>query len=218
MNHLAVHRHLQIRMAIAAVCGLIFGLLTPTPPDAGGPVFRGLAGFVLATLVFCLPLLWWMVHLDATETREKITGLDPTRTEIDVVVLVVSFVALGAIGLMLAQSKAKSASIGATSEALLAVISVAGAWLMLHTTYALRYAKQWFNAQPGCIDFNTDDPPMMSDFAYLSFTLGMTYQVSDTNLKTPAVRRLVLQHTLLAYLFGTVIIASTINLVVGLAG
>ena len=60
-------------------------------------------------------------------------------------------------------------------------------------------------------------PPRLSDFAYLSFTLGMTYQVSDTDLKTPAVRRLVLRHTLLSYLFGTVIVAATINLVVGLA-
>lgn len=57
----------------------------------------------------------------------------------------------------------------------------------------------------------------MSDFAYLAFTLGMTYQVSDTDLKTARLRRIVLFHTLLSYLFGTVIVAATINLVAGLA-
>jgi len=69
----------------------------------------------------------------------------------------------------------------------------------------------------GFIDFNGDGAPRLSDFAYLAFTLGMTYQVSDTDLRTPEVRRLVLRHTLLSYVFGTVIVAATINLVVGLA-
>jgi uncharacterized membrane protein len=57
----------------------------------------------------------------------------------------------------------------------------------------------------------------MADFAYLSFTLGMTYQVSDTALRTEAVRHLVLRHTLRSYVFGTVTVTATINLVVGLA-
>ncbi|MEO7423351.1 MAG: DUF1345 domain-containing protein [Ornithinibacter sp.] len=67
------------------------------------------------------------------------------------------------------------------------------------------------------MDFNTDQPPRPSDFVYLSFTLGMTYQVSDTALGTPRTRSLVLGHTVLSYIFGTVVVATTINLVVGLA-
>ncbi|QIM22078.1 DUF1345 domain-containing protein [Phycicoccus sp. HDW14] len=100
---------------------------------------------------------------------------------------------------------------------MLAVLAVAAGWLAVHTVYALRYARHWFVNEPGCVDFPGDGPPRLSDFVYLSFTLGMTYQVSDTDLRTPAVRRLVLRHTLLAYLLGTVVVAATINLVVGLA-
>ncbi|MDQ1394509.1 MAG: hypothetical protein QOF30_3486, partial [Acidimicrobiaceae bacterium] len=53
-------------------------------------------------------------------------------------------------------------------------------------------------------------------FAYLAFTIGMTYQVSDTNLTSQEIRRTALRHGLLSYLFGTVIIAATINLAAGL--
>jgi uncharacterized membrane protein len=55
-----------------------------------------------------------------------------------------------------------------------------------------------------------------TDFAYLSFTIGMTFQVSDTDLQTSVLRRLALRQMLISYLFGAVIIAITINLVAGL--
>jgi uncharacterized membrane protein len=67
------------------------------------------------------------------------------------------------------------------------------------------------------IDFNQHDDPDYHDFAYLAFTIGMTYQVSDTDLTTRAVRRTALRHALLSYVFGTAIIAVTINVVAGLA-
>ena len=65
----------------------------------------------------------------------------------------------------------------------------------------------------GGIDFNEDDPPTYVDFAYLAMTIGMTFQVSDTNLTTKAIRRIALGHALLSYLFGAVIVALVINVV-----
>ncbi|MFP3686375.1 DUF1345 domain-containing protein, partial [Bacillus sp. SIMBA_026] len=69
----------------------------------------------------------------------------------------------------------------------------------------------------GGISFNQERPPQYTDFAYLATSLGMTYQVSDTNLGNHAIRLEALKHSLLSYLFGTVILAVTINLVIGLA-
>jgi uncharacterized membrane protein len=66
------------------------------------------------------------------------------------------------------------------------------------------------------VDFNQQEPPQYLDFAYLALTLGMTYQVSDTAIRSSAVRRTALRHALLSFLFGAVILASTINLVVSL--
>jgi uncharacterized membrane protein len=78
-------------------------------------------------------------------------------------------------------------------------------------------ALAWALGPDGGVDFNQDDPPRFSDFAYLAFTIGMTYQVSDTELTTPATRGTALRHALLSYLFGAVILAATINLIAGLA-
>jgi uncharacterized membrane protein len=58
--------------------------------------------------------------------------------------------------------------------------------------------------------------PSYADFAYLAFTIGMTYQVSDTALRTTAMRKVALRHALLSYLFGAVILAAMINVVAGL--
>ncbi|MCG8656508.1 DUF1345 domain-containing protein [Yimella sp. NH-Cas1] len=81
---------------------------------------------------------------------------------------------------------------------------------------AARYAHLWYTGKPGGIDFNQDEPPAYRDFFYFSYNLGMTYQVSDTDVFSTDIRSVVLRHSLLSYLFGTVILAATINLVAGL--
>ena len=88
--------------------------------------------------------------------------------------------------------------------------------MLLHTLFTLRYARIYYT-QKGGIDFNQTDPPRYSDFAYFSFTLGMTFQVSDTDITTATIRATVLRHALLSFVFGSVILATTINLVAGLS-
>ena len=82
--------------------------------------------------------------------------------------------------------------------------------------HALRYARLYYSDSPGGIDFNQSEAPSYVDFAYLAFSIGMTYQVSDTNLETRKIRTTALQHSLLSYLLGAVILAMTINLIIGL--
>jgi uncharacterized membrane protein len=80
----------------------------------------------------------------------------------------------------------------------------------------LRYALLYYTGVDGGIEFNQKVPARYLDFAYFAFTIGMTFQVSDTNVSRPAIRATVLRHALLSYLFGAVILASSINLVVSL--
>jgi uncharacterized membrane protein len=89
---------------------------------------------------------------------------------------------------------------------------------MLHTIFTLRYTELYYATPEGGIDFNQDEPPQYTDIAYMAFSLGMTYQVSDTAIRTRAIRTEALRHSLLAYVFATLILAATINLVIGLAG
>jgi uncharacterized membrane protein len=77
--------------------------------------------------------------------------------------------------------------------------------------------REYYRDGGGGISFNTDGRPCYSDFAYVAFTIGMTFQVSDTDLQSNVLRRLALRHMLLSYLLGAVIIAVTINLIAGLA-
>ena len=89
-------------------------------------------------------------------------------------------------------------------------------WFAVHTVFALRYARLYYSDPPGGIDFNQSEAPAYVDFAYLAFTIGMAYQVSDTDLQTRKIRATALQHSLLSYLLGAVILAMTINLIIGL--
>jgi uncharacterized membrane protein len=88
---------------------------------------------------------------------------------------------------------------------------------LIHTIFTLSYARLFYDHDQGGVDFNQATPPAYSDFAYLAFTVGMTFQVSDTAVTSRAMRATVLRHALVSYLFGAVILAMTINLLAGLA-
>jgi uncharacterized membrane protein len=100
-----------------------------------------------------------------------------------------------------------------------AVLTVVLSWTLINTVYTLRYADEHFRSKPGGIAFGTEDGqqhPSYRDFAYVAFTIGMCYQVSDTTLRDPQIRRTVLAHAILSYVFGVVIVAGSVNLISGL--
>src|SRR4029450_6457600 len=98
----------------------------------------------------------------------------------------------------------------------LAVASVALSWTVVQTLFTLHYARLYYTHPAGGIDFNQEAPPRYADFAYLAFTVGMTFQVSDTTLRSSALRAATLRQALLSYLGGALILASPITLVAGL--
>lgn len=141
---------------------------------------------------------------------------DPSRALADSIVLVAAVANLGAVGLILVKA---SDATGGTKAYLLAVgvVSVVLAWGVVHTVFTLRYARIYYSGgNRGGVDFNQTSDPDYSDFAYLAFTIGMTFQVSDTDLTSTTVRRTALRHALISYLFGAVIIGLIINVVASL--
>jgi uncharacterized membrane protein len=123
--------------------------------------------------------------------------------------LAVSLV-VGVVVMLLVNSSTRN------SAAAIGLIGVFLTWAMLHLMYTTRYAQLYYREPVGGIDFNSHDHPSYRDFFYFSYNLGMTYQVSDTDVSSTAIRSVVLRHCLLSYIFGTVILAATINLVAGL--
>jgi uncharacterized membrane protein len=139
---------------------------------------------------------------------------EPGRKTVFGLILGGALASLVGIGLLLA--KARPAHVEQAAP-WVAVASVAISWLAVHTIYALTYAKIYFYEKPiGGIDFNfknTRDQPRYSDFAYVAYTVGMSFAISDTNLTSSRMRATALGHGLLAYLFGSVIVASVVNLI-----
>jgi len=174
------------------------------------------AGWGAAALLYC-GWVWLAVgRMSAAQTRAHATREDPSHASTDLLVISAAVISLGAVGLVLGEaSSAKGAAAGILAGS--AVLSVALSWLLIHTLFTLRYALLYYTGPNDGIDFNQDNPPRYTDFAYLAFTIGMTFQVSDTDLKTHHIRATALRHALLSYLFGAVILATTINLVAGLS-
>jgi uncharacterized membrane protein len=173
-------------------------------------------GWAVASAVYS-SWVWLSVgRMDASATAAHATREDPSRAVTDILVLIASLASLTAVALVLIA--AQSAQGSARAElAGLAVLSVALSWFLVHTLFTLRYARLYYRGDPGGVDFNQEELPAYSDFAYLAFTLGMTFQVSDTNLGTREIRSTALRHALLSYVFGSVILATVINLVAGLS-
>ncbi|AQG80641.1 DUF1345 domain-containing protein [Spirosoma montaniterrae] len=100
---------------------------------------------------------------------------------------------------------------------MLAVLAVASAWVLVHTVFTMRYAHLYYGndpkqtKRPGGLDFPHEPEPDYLDFAYFSFVIGMTSQVSDVAVGSKAMRRTALVHGLLSFGFNAIIIALTIS-------
>lgn len=205
-------RRVAVMVAAGVVAAVIAGFVSSW-------WYAGVVGWIVASITY---VLWAWLHLwplSSDQMRSHATREDPGIFLTDLLILGASVASLAAVALLLIRASHDPAGPRALSGGV-SVLSVALSWFLVHTLYAQRYAREYFSDPPGGIDFPVQDgskpTPVFSDFAYLSFDLGMTYQISDTAVQTTRLRRVVLRHTLLSYLFGTVILASTINLVVGL--
>jgi uncharacterized membrane protein len=196
-------------VAVAAVLGIVAGGVVSafTFWQAATLIGWDLGALLLGTWI------WLAVGgMSPEETRTHATKEDTSIRLSELTVLAAGVALLAAVGFALIRASQES---GGTKAYLitLGVASVALSWSLVHTVFTLRYARTFYSPPVGGIDFNEDDQPNYLDFAYLALTIGMTFQVSDTNLTTKAIRRIALSHALLSYLFGAVIVALVINVV-----
>ena len=197
------------RLVLSLLAGLVASLLGATSGSAAPGVLIGVA---VAGTCF-VGTGWWVLWPMDAETTRRNAGREDFRPHIDEAVIVgVALLGLsGIVGLLLVDRERV-----AVWPPAVAVLGVFMAWASLHLMYATRYAFVYYAVdEPGGIDFNAEAPPAFRDFLYFSYNLGMTYQVSDTAVDSAEIRAIVLRHCLLAYLFGTAILATMINLVVG---
>ena len=200
-------RRLYVAGAVGAVAFVAAWL-------AGAPWSAAvLIAWSAATLVF-LTWVWVMIGpLDAKKTAQFAVSEDDSRAAADATLISASIASLIAVGLTLAEAS-KASGVHALLLTIVAVLSIALGWAAIHTTFTLGYARLYYKPPMGGIDFESE--PDYRDLAYVAFTIGMTYQVSDTQISRREIRHTVIKHALLSFVFGTAIIAVTINVLANL--
>lgn len=201
------------RASVALLAGVAVGLAVGFGID--WPWAPALGWVAAATTYLC----WtWLVigRFDGTQTSRHATMEDGSRLVSEVLLLGASIASFGAIALILIEASGTQGALKVWLVAL-ALGTIAVSWLLVTTVFTLRYAHLYYRGNPGGINFNQEEPPRYTDFAYLAVTIGATFQVSDTNLESHDIRMAALRHTLLSYVLGVFVLATAINLVAGLA-
>lgn len=199
------------RLLLFLGAGVLAGALAAA---VGVPGVAVLVGWVVAAGGL-LARVWRIGWLQDHRGTKRIAEEEGRTRVTDAAVLGAAVVSLAAVveGLVRAGS---GGPVGVVTV-ILCVLTVVLSWALVNTVFALKYARMYYSGGDGGIDFGQDEPPAYSDFAYLAFTVGMSFSVADTQLVTTPIRKVGLGHSLLSYLFGTVVIAVAVNLVTNLS-
>jgi uncharacterized membrane protein len=203
----------RVRLPVGLVVGLIAGTIVSARFSAP---FGLLSGWLTGALVVDVWLWATIWHLDAGATRSHVKEEDPGRRTAGVIAVICSLASVGAIGYLLLQRASNTRLV--VIQAALCVVAIVVAWFTVHTVFTVRYAHVYYTEPEGGFDFHQRQPPRYSDFAYVAFTVGMSYAISDTDVGKPEIRREALVHALISYLLGAVVLGATINLLVSLPG
>ena len=203
------------RTVVVASIGLIVALVLMRFLTWGLAV---VVGWDAAAVIFLVSLWPIILRADSPHAKQFATREDETRGSATLLLIGASVASLLGVGFALSVAGRESGP-GRVLLIGLAVLTVMLSWTVVNTVYTLRYADLHFNSTAMGIAFGdsaAQQPPTYRDFAYVAFTIGMTYQVSDTTVRDPRIRRTVLSHALLSYLFGVVIVGGSVNLIAGL--
>jgi uncharacterized membrane protein len=213
---LNAHRRLLLALVVAVAAALLLPAMLP-------PSTRLAIAWDSAVLVF-LMMTWWVVQKCPTDQMQQtVLANDQGRVGILLLVLLATGASLAAIFFLV--QKAKDTSAGPPlAQVALAVLTIVCSWFLTHVMFALHYAHRFYRDDPdtpeadatGGLQFPGDAPPHYWDFLYFAFVIGMTSQVSDVQVTSRPMRRLVLWHGVLSFAFYTMILALSINIVAGL--
>ncbi len=198
-----------IRLGVSGLSGVLAGAVVVV---AGSWAIGGLVAWVVAASTF---LLWTWISLwpsDAERTALLARREDPSRPASDVLLLGIASASIIAVAVVIIPA-------GRTGwlQVSLGIACIVVSWMVVHTVFMLKYARCYYTEPDGGIDFKQDSQPSYRDFAYVAFTVGMTFQVSDTDVQKTEIRTTVLRHALISFLFSAIIIAVTINVIAGLS-
>ena len=199
-----------------AVMFVVFVILGGVVGLFGSWLLAPAVGWIGAAVTFVVWVWISVLRLGPADTATHATREDPTQPVAQTLVILASLASFGSLALLLAESRMAS-GVAQFELAGAAVATVAASWVLVQVLFTLRYAALYYRAGGDGVDFTQESSPQYLDFAYVAFTIGMTYQVSDTTLTSSVLRREALGHALLSFVFGVGVLASAVNLVSSLA-
>jgi len=204
------------RLLVSGVLGLVLiGLL----PSELLHVTRLLIGWDAGIGLYLMLVLAMVTGSDAVQVRRHSAIQDEGHYAIPILTVTAALASLAAIVVWLRLTPDTESQ--PTHLALLFLTTILS-WLFVHSIFALHYAHEYYgegrDRQIGGMSFPGDQTPDYWDFAYFSFVIGMTFQVSDVQVSNRLIRRLVVTHGALSFVFNTAILAVTVNLATSAIG
>ncbi len=192
-------------------------VLVAAPASLRG-VSRLVAAYDVATIVL-LAMLWLRgMSVDAQQTRARAALEDPGRDVVFTIALLAGLIGIVSAVSILASAPHAASPAERRLAIALALTAVVMGWFVIHTIFTFRYAHLYYydadgdEKRDGGIDFPDTKDPNDYDFAYFSFVLGMTFQVSDVRVTSQSLRRLALAHGLISFGYNTTIVALVVNI------
>ncbi len=201
-------RHRPLLLAAAAL-GVALGVVAWTVGLR--PSQAVLLGWCLAVLVWLGLMTAGMLHASPAAMEQRAARLDEGRWAMLAATLAAALASLAAVMWEIAAAPSPVPA----STLVLALGSIMLSWVFVHALFTTHYAHEHWLTGSG-IEFPGNARPDLLEFLYFGFTIGMTCQVSDATTQTAAMRRLVLVHALVSFLFNAVILAAAVNLAAGL--
>ena len=215
-----VRSHPLQRIAIGIVLSGIVYFITRSIQLPG--LLRTMLLWDVFALTYCV-LTWLMFYSHNTEQIRKVARKeDGSRTLVFILILLACFASMLMVLLLILSKDTRQLYMDFYVP--VAVAGILLSWFMVHTVFTIHYAYLYYDdaegkveAHAGGLEFpESHAQPGFLDFAYFSFVIGMTFQVSDVQVNRPRLRRIVLLHGLLSFGLNTFVVALTINLIAGL--
>ncbi|WP_236180631.1 DUF1345 domain-containing protein [Pseudomonas mosselii] len=204
------------RLSIATLAGLLGGWLIP----AGDTVQHILAGWNLGVWLYLAMVVWLSLRANAERVR-KVARIEDENAGLVLITVCVSAIAsLAAVTQQLVSSRGLEGGALALHY-LYTGLTVAGSWLLIGCIFSLHYARLFYTGdrhEPPLRFADGERNPDYWDFHYFSFTINVAVQTSDIGVAGRAMRRVVLAHSLVGFVFNTAILGFTINIAAGLLG
>lgn len=202
------------RLTGCTVLGIAVACIAPIPDL----VTRILAGWNAGVWCYLALILWLTFHARADQVEQTAKVEDENAAMVLVTVCIASVASLAAIGFELAGSKGLKPDVQALHYGF-TLLTIVGSWLLTGVIFSLHYARLFYvshTKKPALRFTEGETRPDYWDFLYFSFTVSVAVQTSDVGVASPAMRRIVLAHSLLGFAFNTAILGFSVNIAAGL--